>query len=149
MTRLTSFLFNFNICFKINFIKISISNLGSEAGEFFVAAFFIIYVFEAIILIAIGIKMFILSRHMTQSDQGRFDDEKKWFWSIVKLSLITFITWPFQFLSWPIHFSLYGFITKDILVLITAISIGFILLGRKKVKSTVFGNYRLVNINKA
>lgn len=82
---------------------------------------------------------------MTHSDQARFDDERKWYWIIVKLCLIMLITWPFQMLSWLVEFSLHGFMTQDFILLFTAITATIILLGRKKVKNSMFGKYHGIN----
>ena len=123
--------------------------VGSDAVEYFFMAFFYIGAFDLIVLVITGVMILLLSRHMTHSDQARFSNEAKWYLINLELSLIMLITWPFQVLSWPVEFSLLGFMTADIILLFTAITTTIILLGRKKAKNLLFEEFHVTSNTEA
>lgn len=105
--------------------------------------YFFIGFMDVILLIVIGIKMLTLSRHLSHSEQPLFDNEKKWYWITVKLSLIMLVTWPFVFFTWTNNtFNLLSNILSDFVMTLTAITVAIILIGRKDVKFLVFRKYR-------
>ncbi|KAL7036865.1 hypothetical protein ACKWTF_008968 [Chironomus riparius] len=98
---------------------------------------------DIFLMIVIGIKVFILSRHISHSEQPLFDIETKWYWITVKLSLIMLATWPFVMLSCSNNrFDLLISLSSDFVIILTAIMISVILLGRKQVRILIFGKYR-------
>ena len=139
---------NYTLILKFTNI-ISFASIGSDSVEYYLMAIFFIGAFDVVVLIITGIMILIISRSMTLSDQSRFKEEKKWFWIIVKLSLIMLITWPFQILDWLVEFHLHGFIVQDSILLFTAITATIILLGRKKVRNVMFGEYQGINNTEA
>jgi len=104
--------------------------------------YFLIGLMDVILLIIIGIKVLILSRHLTHSEQPLFDNERKWYWITVKLSLIMLVTWPFVFFTWIRDFDLLFNILSDFVMTLTAITVAIILIGRKEVKILLFRKYR-------
>jgi len=84
----------------------------------------------------------MLSRHLTHSEQAKFDFERKWFWITVKLALIMLVTWPTQAYVWKSNFKLFNFIFADCIILLTAVTIFVILIGRKKIRILLLGKYR-------
>lgn len=100
--------------------------------------YFFIAVLDVILLVVTGVKIFILSRHLKQSEQSIFNHERKWFWTTVKLSLIMLVTWPTQVHVWKTNFKLFNMILSDCTILLTAITIFVILIGRKKVRDLLF-----------
>jgi len=116
-------------------------HLGSGFIHLVYLSFFAI-VLDAIILVIIGIRIFILSRHLTSSERKRFDFERKWFWITIELSLIMLITWSIQVYVWIHDYKMLNFILSDCILLLTALTIFIILIGRKNVKILLFENLR-------
>lgn len=87
----------------------------------------------------------MISRHLEHSEQSRFDTERKWFWIVLKLSLIVFVTWLFEAFLWGHKFDLLADTTGDFINLLTASTITIILVGRKKARILLLQKYRKVN----
>ncbi|KAL7036862.1 hypothetical protein ACKWTF_008966 [Chironomus riparius] len=113
----------------------------SRQHYLYVIYFFIGFI-DIILLIITGIKVLIVSRHLTHSEQPKFDTERKWYWITVKLSLIMLVTWKFVFITWEdINYHLLTNFISDFVMIFTAVIISIILLGRKQVKILLFGKY--------
>jgi len=115
-------------------------HLGSGFIHLVYLSFFAI-VLDAIILVIIGIRIFILSRHLT-SEQPIFNNERKWVWTTVELSLIMLMTWSTQVYVWIHDYKMLSFILTDCILLLTSLTIFIILIGRKNVKILLFENLR-------
>ena len=104
--------------------------------------YFIIAALDIILFLITGIKIFMLSRHLTNSDQARFNLERKWYWTTIKLSLIMLVTWPTQVYVWKSNFKFLNFILSDCIILLTSMTISVILIGKKKVRTLFLEKYR-------
>jgi len=76
------------------------------------------------------------------STKARFHYERKWFWISVKLSLIFLVTWLGKYGTGHSEFKFLFFITVDSMMLLTALTITKMLLGRKTAKILIFEKYR-------
>jgi len=102
----------------------------------------IIVLVDIVLLIITGVKILMISRHLEQSEQAKFDSERKWFWIVLKLSLIIFVTWLFEATLWERKFEIFADTTGDFTNLLTASTISIILVGREKARILLFGKYR-------
>ncbi|CAG9805359.1 unnamed protein product [Chironomus riparius] len=102
----------------------------------------IISILNIVFVLITAFIVFALSRHPTYSIQARYHYERKLFCTTVKLALIFLVTWIIKFITNHSPFNLMMFITVDSMMLITAITICIILLGRKNVKTLIFEKYR-------
>jgi hypothetical protein len=96
-------------------------------------------------LIITGIKVLRISRQLDHSEQSKFDTEKKWFWIVLKLTLILFVTWIFESILWGKEFDLFLDTTGDLLNIVTSAALTAILVGREKARLLLFQKYRTVH----
>ncbi|KAL7036859.1 hypothetical protein ACKWTF_008964 [Chironomus riparius] len=137
------FVFSFGLFSTIVFVD-SIFNYNSGL-EYLFFMYFIIVVLDIILFIITGVKMLMISRQLEHSEQARFDSERKWFWIVLKMTLVMLITWPFELYLWSHKFDVFGDTTGDFINLLTATTIMLMLVGREKARILLFGKYREVN----
>ena len=106
--------------------------------------YFIIVLVDIILFIITGVKILMISRQLEHSEQARFDSEMKWFWIVLKMTLVMFVTWPFEIYLWSHKFDLFGDTTGDFINLLTATTIMVMLVGRERARILLFGKYREV-----
>ncbi|KAL7036857.1 hypothetical protein ACKWTF_008962 [Chironomus riparius] len=112
--------------------------------EYLFFIYIIIASIDIFLLIVTGVKMLITSRHLEHSEQARFDNEKKWYWIINKVTLMMLVTWLFESLLWFRSFNVYSETIGDFVNLLTATAIMLMLVGREKARILLFGKYREV-----
>lgn len=101
------------------------------------------WIFEAICLMISGIMIIIKSRNLARSEQNKFNEEKRWFWSILSLFGILITTMiAEQFHGSPEMLkSLTLSIVLDLIKLFGAVNIFLIFIAREKVKNLLFKRY--------
>jgi hypothetical protein len=103
-----------------------------------------IAVLDVILLIITAIKLFTKSFTSDSSQNSQFANETKWFWIIIKLSVIMSISWQFESSLWREDFDIITETIVDFVNLFTAATLSFMLLGRRKTKILLFGKYQEV-----
>lgn len=112
--------------------------------EYLVFIYFFIGFVDIVLLILTGVKIFRTSRHLEHSEQARFDSEKKWYWIIIKITLMMLVTWAFEISLWSRDFNMLKETAGDFINLLTATTILLMLVGREKARILLFGKYREV-----
>ncbi|KAL7036873.1 hypothetical protein ACKWTF_008974 [Chironomus riparius] len=102
---------------------------------------FIISCLDVIFVIITGFNVFVLSRHQEHSTQAIFKYERKWFWTSVQLALIFVLTWMIKFYFQYFKYKFLFFISIDFLMLLSAITVTILFLGRNKVKILIFAKF--------
>lgn len=110
--------------------------------QYLIFIYVIIILVDIILLIITGVMIIMISRHLQHSEQAKFDIERKWFWIVLELLLIIFVTWPFEIYLWSHRFDLFADTIGDFINLFTAITISIILVGREKARILLFKKYR-------
>ncbi|CAG9805351.1 unnamed protein product [Chironomus riparius] len=136
------FVLSFSMFSAFVFIQDTIYHGGGVEYLFFI--YIIIASIDIFLLIVTGVKMLITSRHLEHSEQARFDNEKKWYWIINKVTLMMLVTWLFESLLWFRSFNVYSETIGDFVNLLTATAIMLMLVGREKARILLFGKYREV-----
>ncbi|XP_070491518.1 G-protein coupled receptor Mth2-like isoform X3 [Chironomus tepperi] len=137
------FVFSFTIFSTFVFVQEILSYDGHMEYLFFI--YFFIGFIDVVLLIITGVKIIYRSRHLEHSEQARFDTEKKWYYIIIKISLMMMVTLLFEISIWSRDFNLLIETTVDFVSLLTATSMFLMLVGREKVRILLFGKYREVN----
>ncbi|XP_070491509.1 uncharacterized protein [Chironomus tepperi] len=137
------FVFSFGLFSTFVFIDNYLS--FTRSVDYLSFIYVVMFLTDIVLMIITGIKIFITSRHLEHSEQARFDNERNWFWIVLKLSLIILTTWIFEAYIWGKKFDILIDTTGDLLHLLTASTVTAILVGREKARILLFQKYRGVS----
>ncbi|XP_070491576.1 uncharacterized protein [Chironomus tepperi] len=102
----------------------------------------LLYLFIATLGIVVWIfttfNVYRLSKNPTNADHEIFRIEKKWNWICFEITLTIFITWFLKSFEYSRNFSIFEYVTSDLILLFGAITVTVILIERKKVRNIIF-----------
>jgi hypothetical protein len=86
--------------------------------------------------------LYYISRSPDESDNTKYQMEKKWLLINLKIFAVMIVTWPINVLLLGSNFDLVPMLTSDFMMLFTSIVIFAILVLRKDVRVLLFKSYR-------